>query len=193
MCSWCWGHRPVWDVLSAEIGKRVPVEYRVGGLAPDSDAPMPEEQQAVISATWRRIHDLLGTEFNFDFWTTAKPRRSTYPACRASIAARWQDAELAMVDALQRAYYLRAMNPSDTAVHVQLAGELGLDIDRFTADLGSDSLQDEFTAELEFSRSLPIQGFPSLVLVHKGMAHSIELDYKDHRAALKQVDTILAA
>jgi protein-disulfide isomerase-like protein with CxxC motif len=54
-----------------------------------------------------------GTEFNFDFWTKCQPRRDTYKACRAVIAASQQNAEEAMIEAIQKAYYLRAMNPSE--------------------------------------------------------------------------------
>lgn len=193
MCSWCWGHRPVWDKLVAELSPIVMVDYRVGGLAPDSNVPMSDAQKEAISGIWSRIQALLGTEFNFDFWTDNTPRRSTYPACRASIAARWQDAEESMIKALQEAYYLKAMNPSDVAVHLQLAEQLGLDVEKFAADVTSEKLEKAFGDELNYSHSLPIQGFPSMVLIHQDKAHSIMLDYKDHRGALEQVKEILAA
>lgn len=192
MCSWCWGHRPQWDLLVAELRPLVNIEYRVGGLAPDNNEAMPDAQKEAIAGIWRRIQALLGTEFNFDFWTQNTPRRSTYPACRASIAARWQGAEVAMIAALQEAYYLKAMNPSDVSVHIQLAEELGLDVNRFTDDLTSEELERAFGEELNYSHSLPIQGFPSMVLIHKEKAHAIPLDYKDHRGALAQVKEILA-
>jgi putative protein-disulfide isomerase len=192
MCSWCWAHHPQWTLFEAELKSRVTVEYRVGGLAPDSDVPMPKEQQEAISGYWKKIQDMLGTEFNFDFWTENTPRRSTYPSCRAVIAARWQEAERPMNLALQKAYYLRALNPSDTAIHLQLAEELGLDVQKFERDLASSELNEAFEKELAFSRALPIQGFPSMVLLHDKKAYSIPLDYKDYRGALAYVDEILA-
>ena len=43
----------------------------------------------------RRIEGRIpGVRFNFDFWTHCTPKRSTYPACRAVIAARAQDPTL---------------------------------------------------------------------------------------------------
>ena len=39
----------------------------LGGLAPDTDQPMPIELQQQIQAHWYRINEQLGTEFNFDF------------------------------------------------------------------------------------------------------------------------------
>lgn len=191
MCSWCWGHRPVWDQFEQALAELVPVEYVVGGLAPDSDVPMPEAQQAAISGYWKKIESLLNVPFNHEFWTKNTPRRSTYPACRAVLAARWQKAERAMITALQEAYYQRALNPSDTEVHLQLAGELGLDVDKFEQDLASDALEQAFQDELAFAHSLPIQGFPSMVLLHRGDVFPVPLDYKNFQGALSQVREIL--
>ncbi|WP_320824314.1 DsbA family protein [Reinekea sp.] len=191
MCSWCWAHKPVWDRLAAELADRVAVVHRVGGLAPDSDRVMPAAQQQAIAGYWHQIQERLGTEFNFAFWTENEPRRSTYPACRAVIAARWQEAELAMISALQAAYYLRALNPSNVEVLHQLAEELGLDGARFAADLASNTLDQALTDELNFARSLPIAGFPSMVLLHRGRYHEIALDYQDYRGALRQVVDLL--
>lgn len=192
MCSWCWGHRPVWDKLEMALSELVPVKLLVGGLAPDSDEPMSMQQRDAIAGYWRQIQSLLGTEFNFDFWTHNTPRRSTFPACRAVIAARWQNAEQAMIHALQEAYYLRALNPSDIDTHLLLAEELDLDTEKFELDIISEQLQSAFATELHFARSLPIQGFPSMVLIHDDIPHPIALDYKDHSGALSQVTEILS-
>ncbi len=90
---------------------KLPVQYILGGLAPDTQDPMPQEMQ-----TWLKIQQTIpGAGFNLDFWTTCQPRRSTYPACRAVIATRHQQPalEAAMILAVQEAYYLNASNPSD--------------------------------------------------------------------------------
>ena len=90
MCSWCWGYRPVWDLLQQHLPKSIAVEYVVGGLAADSDSAMPIAQQQMIQNHWRTIEQKLGTRFNHDFWRVNTPRRSTYNACRAAIAANKQ-------------------------------------------------------------------------------------------------------
>jgi putative protein-disulfide isomerase len=116
MCSWCWGYRPTAEILFANLPPNTSRENVLGGLASDSDEPMPVELRRTISGHWRKIQETLGAEFNFDFWTKCTPRRSTYPACRAVIAAANQQHESEMILAIQRAYYLRAMNPSDTDI-----------------------------------------------------------------------------
>jgi len=40
----------------------------LGGLAPDSDQPMPEQMQRYLQQTWQRFQQVVpGTRFNFDF------------------------------------------------------------------------------------------------------------------------------
>ena len=84
MCSWCWGFRPTWQKIQEGLSDDVEVRYLLGGLAPDSQEPMPKSMQLDIASYWGKIQQhISGTEFNFDFWEKCKPRRSTYPACRA--------------------------------------------------------------------------------------------------------------
>ena len=134
MCSWCWGFRQVWQELQEQLNDNFTIKYVLGGLAPDSDLPMPLAMQTAISNTWRNIQqEIPGTEFNYNFWSECRPRRSTYPACRAIIACRMQnpELELEMLLAIQQAYYLHAKNPSDKDVLTQLASDIGLNVEVF--------------------------------------------------------------
>jgi len=193
MCSWCWGYRPAWQALKASLPAGVRVENILGGLAADSDEPMPVELQAHIKGHWRHIESELGTAFNFDFWAENQPRRSTCQACRAVLSARRQGLEEAMIEAIQRGYYLRAMNPSNDEVLAQLAREIGLDEAEFCDDLMSEDVQQQLTEQIEFSRATNISGFPSLFLncndngegEHKVLP--ITIDYKDYRPTLDQI------
>jgi len=108
MCSWCWGFEPVRKQLFQRLNPNIKVKRLLGGLAPDSHAPMPLEMQVFLQNTWRKIENHIpGTQFNFDFWTKCQPRRSTYPANRAVIAARLQGEQFdeLMTTKIQQAYY----------------------------------------------------------------------------------------
>ena len=193
MCSWCWGYRPVWDELKKNLPENVVVENIVGGLAKDSNEPMPLEMQKAIQGYWKEIQSLLGTEFNFDFWRKNKPRRSTFMACRAVLAAKNQGMEEKMIDAIQRGYYLRAMNPSDISVLVLLASELGMNQQQFAADLQSEETEEEFTRQLSLTRAQPISGFPSLLLEYQGERALISIGYKNYRVALSEIEQVLGS
>lgn len=190
MCSWCWGFRNVWQRLQAEISSKVNIEYVLGGLAPDNDQLMPIAMQQTIEATWKQIQrEVPGTDFNFDFWRLNQPRRSTYPACRAVLAARKQHPESAdkMLLAIQQAYYLDARNPSDLDVLISLAEAIGLDVTSFSSYIVSETCQHDLLKEINFSRDLHVYSFPSLVLDRDGEQVSLEIDYTNAQNILRQI------
>lgn len=186
MCSWCWGFRPVWDQIENHFNPRLTIEYVMGGLAPDSTDPMPEEMRGYIQMNWRKVQEAIpGTEFNFDFWEKCQPRRSTYPACRAVIAAKFQgdQYEKLMNSAIQNAYYLGAQNPSDDSTLITLAGLIGLDVKQFESDLNSDAIQQKLSDHINFYQQLAMQtganGFPSLILDINNKRIAVPRNYID--------------
>lgn len=193
MCSWCYGFEPARRRLFAALDGRLPVERWLGGLAPDSAEPMPEATRQMLQQTWRRIEQVIpGTRFNYDFWERCAPRRSTYPANRAVIAARAQGDEYdeIMTGRIQRAYYREARNPSDDATLIELAGDIGLDAARFADDLAAPATQAALLAEIGRARALGADGFPSLILARGERLYRIGIDYNDADAMLRQIDTI---
>lgn len=193
MCSWCWAYKPALAQIRQALRSQLTLVDILGGLAADTDEPMPQALREQIQGHWRRIQQQVGSEFNFDFWSdsTITPKRSTYPACRAVIAAGFQAAETEMVEAIQAAYYLRAMNPSEEETLLQLADELGLDFDQFMADLSSDDVEQALQQQIQFTRQLPIQGFPSWVLEVDGEYHAIAVDYDSAQTSLVRITEIL--
>lgn len=181
MCSWCWAFVPTWEQIQRELPSDIEVVYLLGGLAPDSDLPMPEQMKLTIAGYWQTIQDRVpGTQFNYDFWTQCQPRRSTYPSCRAVLAAKAQAKdsdeakvlEQAMIKAIQEGYYLNARNPSDFATLIAFAKEIGLDAKRFELELNSESTIEKLNAEIQLSRSIGAQGFPSLILNSNKLAEA---------------------
>jgi putative protein-disulfide isomerase len=194
MCSWCWGFEPTRAQLFAELEGRVPVQRLVGGLAADSDAPMADAMRAGLQQTWQRIQQTIPcTEFNFDFWTECAPRRSTYPSNRAVIAARMQDPKFdsIMTGRIQRAYYLEARNPSDNETLIELARDIELDVERFSADLTDEATHQKLLAEIQSTRSLGLDSFPSLAVVNAGNLSYVGLNYTDMGAMLRQVEELI--
>ena len=190
MCSWCWAFRPVWDKLQAQLPESVRVEYLLGGLAADSDLPMPAEMQKMIRSHWQVIEKRVpGTRFNADFWSLCSPRRSTYPACRAVIAAKNQNMQLEdeMIRSIQQAYYLQARNPSDDDVLIELAAELGLDCGRFRIELNNPETESVLLSEIRRSRDIGATGFPSLILEEKGHFRPIRINYNDADVMIQQL------
>ncbi len=194
MCSWCWGFQPAINQLIDQLPANVELTRLLGGLAPDSEELMPEDMKVYLQDTWNKIQTTIpGTKFNFDFWTACTPRRSTYPACRGVIAARMQGQQFDtdMTSAIQKAYYLDAKNPSDDSTLIGLAKTLGLDAELFCEALNSAAVQQQLLDEIDFSRQLGIQGFPSLMLINESVPHRISMDYRGAESMLSSINAIL--
>ena len=196
MCSWCWGFAATLDSVLEALPDDVNVVHLLGGLAPDSNEPMPESMQQGLQQTWKQIADVIpGTEFNFAFWTDNTPRRSTWPSCRAVIAARRQseDYERPMIKAIQRAYYLDAKNPSDSDTLLQCAKDIGCDGAVFSKDFESEDVSNEFLDELRQVQRYGVRGFPSLVLQKAdGSAFSVPVEYQHANRILERIDHLRA-
>ena len=65
MCSWCWAFRPVLIDLIHKLPSNIEIIRLLGGLAADSDDPMPEKTKQYVIDNWRRIQQQLPeTKFN---------------------------------------------------------------------------------------------------------------------------------
>jgi len=194
MCSWCYAFDFSLTALQKKLPDFIRIKKIIGGLAPDTTQPMPVELQQNIQQTWRRIEQTVPNMlFNYDFWTINIPIRSTYPACRAILAARQQGADFEdkMIGAIQTAYYQKAKNPSLTSTLLQCALEVGLAVDKFENDLTSDEIEMELQNEIGTARSLSVISYPSLLLEHGGRLFPVSVDYLDHETMIRQIATIL--
>lgn len=192
MCSWCWGFKPVWERVKDALSDRLEIVYVLGGLAPETEAPMPEVMREQLQQTWQRISEMCGVRFNFDFWRQNIPRRSTYPACKAVLVAREYDKEPAMYARIQQFYFLEAGNPSLYENLYDLAEALGIPRQAFVERIHSAELDKLFRDELRFAVELGAQGYPSVVLKRGDRLHFIEHSYTDVKDNLRKIEALLA-
>ena len=192
MCSWCWAFRPTWLKVLSELPSHINVSYLLGGLAPDSNLPMPLETQKYVRDNWIKIQKIVpGTKFNYDFWTLNEPRRSTYLSCRAVISAKKQHTnfEVLMIEGIQKAYYLNAQNPSNEDTLIKIAKDIGLNEKLFEEDLEATDVNELLLNQIQITKTMPISGFPSLVLVKEGNLERINIDYLKSNYIINQIIT----
>ena len=192
MCSWCWAFRPTWLKVLSALPSHLNVSYLLGGLAPDSNLTMPLETQEYVQDNWIQIQKVVpGTEFNYDFWTLNIPRRSTYLSCRAVISAKKQhpNFEILMTEGIQKAYYLNAQNPSNEDTLIKIAQDIGLNNESFKTDLRSTEVNKLLLDQIKIIKTMPISGFPSLVLVKGGLLKRIKIDYLKSNYIINQIIT----
>ncbi|GAA6167217.1 DsbA family protein [Sessilibacter corallicola] len=196
MCGWCYGFQPELEQF-LEKYPAAQVDWIMGGLAPDSNQPMDESLQQTISSYWHQIEEKTQVTFNHDFWKLNTPYRSTYPACRAVIAAELLKPNSAqqMTKAIQSAYYLEAKNPSLEETLIGCASSLGLDEKEFIQVFKSEETEQRFQQHLSITHQLQIQGFPALLYINdNNQAYPLALGYNNLAGLeqqLKAIDEVL--
>jgi putative protein-disulfide isomerase len=194
MCSWCYAFSQSWTALQRDLPGNIEVVCLVGGLAPDTMQPMPLETQQMVQQAWRRIEQSVpGVHFNWEFWSRNTPIRSTYPACRAVLAAKKQrvDAEGEMIKAIQAAYYRQAKNPSLPETLQACAQTIGLDEAIFSRDLVSVETQLQLQQDIQSARQMDVYSYPSLRLEYKGKVFPIAVDYREYQSMLDAISRIV--
>ncbi len=194
MCSFCWAFRPIWEAVKPRLAENITVVSVVGGLAPDSDEPMPMEMQQKLAGTWKYIEQSIpATTFNHAFWTDCQPRRSTYPSCRAALIARNNAEELEdkITLEIQKAYYLNAQNPSDADTLINAAVNIGLDKEEFTKALTSEDIDTQLRQELMKARRLGLNSFPGILVTNGDTGSHVAIEYNDADLMLNQINSAI--
>ena len=187
MCAWCYAFEPTFKSILKSLDSSYEIIYIPGGLAPHSNEPMAKTMQEKIEFIWVQINEVVGTEFNHDFWRHCKPRRSTYLACQATVAARLQNKEPEMIEAIQKAYYQKAQNPSDADTLIHAANSIGLNVEKFEKDLTSSEVIALFENDLNHRRKLGVNSFPTLLLQYKKECYPINIEYNNPSKMLAQI------
>ncbi|MEM7308248.1 MAG: DsbA family protein [Planctomycetota bacterium] len=182
MCAWCWGFAPALAEVRGALGADVGFELVLGGLAPDDEQPMPEELRRYIQSAWDAVEARTGVRFNRDFWTACAPRRSTWPACRAVLAAERLAAGAGwpVFQALQRAYYLEARNPSERETLAAVFTETvrgGPGAEAFLETLDGPEVRAELDAHFRRRDALEAHAFPTLLVQHGEQVASLARGY----------------
>lgn len=166
MCSWCWGFAQTLQRSASRWNADIALQLVLGGLAPDSSEPMDPETRAYVRRAWAAVEERSGAPFNHEFWERCTPARSTWPACRAVLAAGARSWE--MFSAIQHAYYREARDPSQPAVLVELAVELGFDGPSFAQAIDAPATHARLQRDFDLRDRLGLSGFPSVALERDG-------------------------
>lgn len=194
MCSWCYGFRPTWKELKGLLPDQLPVVSLLGGLADDSDVPMPDEMVDYLRRTWDRIESTCGVPFNHSYWDqTPPPPRTTFVSCRAVIAAeRIAGRGEAFGECIQDAYYTDAQNVWDFDVLCDLAENFGFNRESFAETLASDEVRAVHEEQRQLAERLQVEGYPTVLLIHQGEAFPIAIRHHGAPAMLEDINDLMA-
>lgn len=191
MCSWCYAFDLALKHIEFNLPKSIRLVKLVGGLAADSMDPMSEECALMIQENWKKIEQTVPhVQFNFNFWSTNQAIRSTYPSCRAVLAAKKQDVDFEdkMIAQIQHAYYQQAENPSLDNMLINCAKQIGLETALFISDYNSDAINQQLHQQIDFTRhTLNVSSYPSLCLEINQQIFALSVDYNNADKMIKQV------
>ncbi len=170
-CTWCWGSEPILRHIQETFGDQVKITYKMGGLVENIETFYDQTNNistfSQVAPHWLEASSKHGMPVDADVFEKLKDEmRSTYPANIAYKAAELHDPELAKK-------YLRrlreAASTEQSPIHreetqIELANEVGLDIERFSAALKSGRAKEAFEADLHEARSQGISGFPTFII-----------------------------
>lgn len=162
-CPWSYIAATRLRPLMREYGGRIEVEWKALPLEWVNDRPTP---RAILEQEWW-IAALHEPAAKFAPYTGETYPGTTLPAFEAAACARMQGADsFYRYDLLVReAFFGRSLDISDPDLLLQLAGEAGLDTERFERDVASGAAAERVRADYEEGVAfLDPKGSPSFVL-----------------------------
>lgn len=164
-CTWSWGSEPALRWIE-ETYDAVAVRFVTGGLVEDfetfRDGTNDIDEPADIAPHWETAAERHGMPVDSTVWLDDPPR-SSYPASRAYHAATFQGIDVAhrYLRRMREAFAAEGRNIGDETVLEALAEDVGLDVERFSADVGGDRAREAFRADREEARARGATAFPS--------------------------------
>jgi putative protein-disulfide isomerase len=145
-----WGAEPSLRRLQVEFGDEVEITYVMSGLAREFGDPAP------VASELLEVADSSGMPVDPRLWLTSPPR-SSYPACMAVKAAAEQGLAGPYLRRLREGLMCgrRKLDHAEAFV-AEARGVSGLDVDRFSIDLGSHAIMESFGADLERTREAEV-------------------------------------
>lgn len=194
MCSWCWGFSPVIQSIRQTFADRLPLRVVLGGLFPGTSRNMNEQTKNEIREHWGHVNELSGQPFNYDFFDRTDFTYDTEPACRAVVAARrlQSTTTLPMLEHLHRSFYTQNLDITQTETLSEVASEVGLDPVAFTEAFESQDIREETLRDFQFSRSLGVSGFPTLVAKEGEVHAAVTAGYQPLDKIMPVVDAWVA-
>lgn len=191
MCSWCWGFAPVADALVEQARVAgLPLHLVVGGLRTGSGGALEPATRRYILEHWQAVKDTTGQSFRFDGALPDGFVYDTEPACRAVVAARSLDPDIAwrLVKEIQQAFYLEGRDVTQASVLAELAENAGLPRIEFAEAFDSAEQQAATASDFSWVQDLGLAGFPTLLAERNGQLALLTNGYQP----LEQLSPLLS-
>ena len=187
MCSWCWGFEPVIKTLQKKIDPKIKFSLLLGGLRSQGDQAWTNEFKDFLQEHWKQVEAKTGQKFNTQILEKKTFEYNTEPACRALVTLREIDAtkQFLFLNALQEAFYLRAVDITNEKELSILVQDFGVDEGEFLSLFRSDKMIEKTQADVYKSRSMGANVFPSVVIIDEEGHLCVVKGYRDYKELSK--------
>jgi protein-disulfide isomerase-like protein with CxxC motif len=180
VCTWCWGSEPVLRKLEAVYGDQIRIRYVMGGLvenirnfydSANNIGGDPEQVNGQVARHWLEASERHGMPVRTDgFRLFSADVLSTYPQNIAFKAVELTDADKApaFLRRVREASAAEARETGRTEVLVELATEVGINLETLLQHLNDGSAEEAFRKDLSFTRQYAVRGFPTFLLRYEG-------------------------
>lgn len=176
ICVWCWATEPVFRALETHYPNQIEFRYITGGLVeniddfsdPGNDINAGSDgANAQIISHWLESADRHGMPVKAEgFNLFSKEFPSSYPQNIAYKAAQIVDSQKAdaFLRRIREATFTESKVTSDIDIQIELAKEVGLDIDKFIEAINSGEAMKKFKADLAITASSAVNVFPTFLV-----------------------------
>lgn len=176
VCTWCWGSEPVLRKLEMVYGEQIKIRYVMGGLvenirnfydSANNIGGDPEQVNGQVARHWLEASERHGMPVRIEGFRLFSPDvLSTYPQNIAFKAVELTDADKAsaFLRRVREASAAEARETGRTEVLVELATEMGIDLESLLQHLNDGSAEEAFREDLAFTRQYAVRGFPTFLL-----------------------------
>lgn len=165
-CTWSWGAEPILRHVETLYGDQVTIDFVLGGLIEDfgefhdpvNDISEPQQ----VAPHWEAASRDHGMPVDAAIWWEDPPQ-STYPASIATKAAEIQDQHLGLryLRRVREVTATERRNVAKQRVLIDIAADVGVDIDAFQAAIDGGAARREFERDLRTTRERGVRGFPN--------------------------------
>lgn len=162
LCPECWALEPIIKKLQIEYGRLFTLKHIISGRLATMNVSKRKSPEKLAQA-WEKTACRTGMSCDGDVWMQ-NILSTPYSASLAIKAAELQGrrAGLRYLRKLQELLFIESQNVSDEKKLIQIAEEVGLDVDEFKQDLHSQSPAKALQCDLKITAEMDVQEIPTL-------------------------------
>ncbi|MGB3182003.1 MAG: DsbA family protein [Cyclobacteriaceae bacterium] len=198
LCGWCYGFDQHLLRLHKKFGSDMPFTVFSGGMVVDQNVVSIAESSEYIRKAIPDVEEATSVKFGqgfYDLMDKGTYRYDSEPPSRAlKVFKRLGDRtkSLQFAARIQTMLFKEGKDLNDVETYLDDAHELGVDRDEFLAFFEEENMKRKTREEFEFTRSLGVRGYPTLILRTGDTGSVLSRGFLPFRELVRAVETVFA-